>query len=138
MAFIAILKENLPEDQFRIVATEERLAPPPVLHDDGTFSPSPDPVLFQREVPDPQAVLAQLHGLLATSKVEGSEDSFTGPIGFAIRAIELSYASLWPTRRLRCPECHQYFMIPYDERRAMYLACPNCHNPLLNPAWDSA
>ena len=138
MAFVAILKDTGADDQYRIVATEERLVAPSQLTEDGTFAPNPDPILFQREVPDPEALLIQLQGLLASSRVEGSPDLFSGPIGNAIRAIELGYSSLWPTRRIQCDDCRQFFMIPYAERRAMYLACPNCHNALLNPAWDTA
>jgi hypothetical protein len=122
----------------RIVVSEERAAARQMPGEEGTFVPSPDPVLFQREVPDTRGLLDRIGGYLASSRVAGSEDGFTCPVPLAVRAIELASADLWPTRRLRCPDCQQYFYIPYQQRQRMYLACPNCHNTLLNPGWDTA
>jgi hypothetical protein len=137
MAFISILKSP-DSEALRIVASEERLVPERPPGPDGTFSGGPDAVAFQREVPSPEALLNRLQELLASSRVESSEDTFLCPVPIAIRAIEVAFADLWPTRRLRCPECQKYFVVPYAERRHMYITCPHCNNPLLNPSWDSA
>jgi hypothetical protein len=137
MAFVSILR-TADNDQLQIVASEERTRPEQQPTAEGVFVEVPDPVVFQREVPDPQALLNRLAELLASSKVEGSQDTFVCPVPVAIRAIEVATAALWPTRRLQCPDCHQHFVIPYPDRRQLYLACPHCHNPLLNPSWDSA
>lgn len=136
MAFISILKP-LDSNQLRIVASEERIAPEQHPNPEGVFVEDPNPVVFQREVPEPRTLLNRLDEFLASSKIEGSQDGFDCPVPVAIRAIEVAVADLWPTRRLQCPDCHQYFVVSYPDRHQMYLACPHCQNPLLNPSWDS-
>lgn len=127
-------------EQLRIVrgapAAALRLVAAPGGH--GAEEPADGEVLFEREVPEGRAVLNRVAELLSSSAVAGHADSYACDPRLAIRAVELAVAALWPTRRLQCPDCHQYFVIPYAERRRMYLACPHCHNPLLNPGWDSA
>lgn len=95
-------------------------------------------VLFERDVPEGAAVLNRVAELLASSAVPGKANRYTCDPRLAVRAVELAVSALWPTRRLQCPDCHQHFVIPFADRRRMYLACPHCHNPMLNPAWDSA
>ncbi len=95
-------------------------------------------VAVERRVPDPRLVEVRLRELLASSRVAGSETLYECPLPLAIRALELATEALWPSRRLRCPECHQYFLLPHEERRRMYLRCPLCRSVMLNPGWDSA
>ena len=136
MAFLSILK-TADSDELRIVASEGRIAPERYLTEEGTFADRLDPVVFEREVPSPEVLLRELREVLATSKVEGAEDTFRCPAPIAIRAVEVAASQLWPTKRVQCPDCQHFFMIPYHARKRMYLACPHCHNSLMNPSWDS-
>jgi len=137
MPFVSILR-TVGSENLRLLVSADRFTSSQVLTPEGTFVDGPDLVVFQREVPDPALLLTRLHTLLASSRVGESEDQFSCPVPLAIRAIETAVTDLWPTPRLRCQDCQRDFIIPYADRRRMYLACPNCHNPLLNPSWDSA
>lgn len=137
MPFVSILAA-LGHDHLHIVASPDPIAVPQPLTPQGTFGERPRQVVFQREVPDPAPLLAKLRVVLATSRVEAESDAFDCPVPVAIRAIEIAAAELWPPNRLRCPDCQQYFVAPIAEARRMYLACPHCHNPMLNPGWSSA
>lgn len=134
MPFIAILTTDQP-DEIRIVVASAPLDPGHHPGPDGRFVEDPIAVLFQREVPEGEVLRLRLEQLLASSRVAGTEDRYACPVPIAVRAIEVAAAELWPTRRLRCTDCGQYFAVPYPERHRMYLACPHCHNPLLNPGW---
>ena len=137
MAFVSILK--IPDsDELRVVSSEEHIAPERFVTEEGTFAERIDPVVFEREVPNPQVLLQELREVLASSKVNGAEDTFLCPAPIAIRAVEVAASHLWPTKRAQCPDCQHFFMIPYPARKRMYLACPHCHNALMNPSWDSA
>jgi hypothetical protein len=137
MAFISIL--TAPADEhLRIVATAEPLVIPQPLAPDGTFLERRQLIVFQREVPDIEPLLEQVKAALATSRADPAGDAFSCPVPLAIRAIEVGVARLWPPHPVMCPVCQRRFVAPHGESRRMYLACPHCHNPLLNPRWDSA
>jgi hypothetical protein len=95
-------------------------------------------VVFQREVPDTAALMARLRLVLAKSRVESEENTYDCPAPIAIRAIEITVAELWPPNRLRCSDCQHYFVTSIAETGRMYVACPHCYNPMLNPRWSSA
>jgi len=82
--------------------------------------------------------VSKLHVVLAGSRVATELGAFDCPVPVAIRAIEIAAAELWPPNRLRCADCQQYFVAPIADARRMYVACPHCHNPMLNPRWNSA
>ncbi|HXG45135.1 MAG TPA: hypothetical protein VNJ71_10305 [Gemmatimonadales bacterium] len=136
MGYIAILTRP-DRAVLKIVGSDERLseAVPP---------PAPEPggagwdVAVERQVPDPGVLETRLQELLASSRVPESASLYECPLPLAVRALELAVESLWPSRRLQCPECHQYFALPWDERRRMYLRCPLCRSVMLNPGWDTA
>jgi hypothetical protein len=137
MAFVSLL--TTPDtDHWRIVATAEPVTVPQPLTPEGTFGDRPHLIVFQREVPEGAPLLERLYAALATSRVDPSGDIFACPAPLAVRAIEVAVAELWPPHRVRCPDCQYGFVAPHEERHRMYLACPNCHNPLLNPGWNSA
>lgn len=137
MPFVSILATP-GYDYLRLAPSADPVAIPQPLTDDGTFTDRPVLVVFQREVPDPATLLTRLQTVLATSRVESEKNAYDCPVPIAIRAIEIAVAELWPPNRLRCTDCHQYFVAPIGEARRMYLACPHCHNPMLNPRWNSA
>ncbi len=136
MGYIAILQRP-GAAVLRIVGSE---APP------STTVPAPGAelpggtweVALEREVPDPGALEVRLQALLASSRVPESAGLYECPLPLALRALELAVESLWPSRRLRCPDCQQYFLLPWEERRRMYLRCPLCRSVMLNPGWDTA
>jgi hypothetical protein len=137
MAFLSIL--TLPDSpHLRIVASAEPVAIPQPVMPDGTFGERGQLVVFQREVPEAEPLLADLHAALASSQVAPADDVFDCPVGLAIRAIEAAAQRRWPPNRAWCPDCQRSFVAPYSAAQRMYLACPQCHNPLLNPRWDSA
>ncbi len=137
MPYVSILA--LPNtDQLRVVATSQPVAIAQPLNPDGTFGPRPEVVVFQREVPDPVPLLDKLHAALASSRADPTADVFVCPVPEAVRAIEVAVEQLWPPYRLHCPDCQFSFVAPFQQSRHMYLACPRCRNPLLNPCWDSA
>jgi hypothetical protein len=136
MAFVFILAAP-GHEHLHITGSSEQLAIPQPLTPQGTFAERPQLVVFQREVPDPAPLLARLDVVLAGSRVPGERDAFDCPVPVAIRAIEITADELWPPHRLRCPDCQQYFIAPLSQARRMYLACPHCHNPMLNPRWGS-
>ena len=106
---------------------------PQPINEEGMFGERPRIVVYQREVPDPAPVIARLHAVLATSRVEGEADAYDCPATVAIRAVEIATSELWPPNRLRCQGCQHYFVPPIAEMQRMYVACPHCHNPMLNP-----
>jgi hypothetical protein len=137
MPFVSILAA--PGHQYlSIKASPQPVTVAQPLTAEGTFGDRPQIVVFQREVPDPSPLLARLQTVLASSRAEHESDAYDCPVPVAIRAIEIAAAELWPPNRLRCSECQQYFVAPIAEARRMYLACPHCHNPMLNPRWNSA
>jgi hypothetical protein len=125
-------------DHLHISTSPERVSIAQPLTPQGTFAERPQIVVFQREVPDPAPLMAKLHVVLAGSRIATEADAFDCPVPVAIRAIEIAAAELWPPNRLRCPDCQQYFVAPIADARRMYVACPHCHNPMLNPRWNSA
>ncbi len=137
MPFVSILAHS-DNDLLRVVATDEPLAIAQPVTPEGTFGERPQVIVFQREVPDAGPLLARLHAALGSSRTEPTGDLFACPVPQAVRAIEVAVAQLWPPHRVHCPECQHGFVAPYRESRRMYLACPHCHNSLLNPFWDSA
>ena len=106
---------------------------PQPITEEGRFGERPRIVVYQREVPDPEPVIARLHEVLATSRVAGEADAYDCPATVAIRAVEIATSELWPPNRLRCQGCQHYFVPPIAEMQRMYVACPHCHNPMLNP-----
>lgn len=133
MPFVSILAA--PGDSYlRITATPEPVALPQPLAPSGMFGERQRMVVFQREVPDPPRLLARVAELLASSRVAADSDAYSCTAPLAIRAVEIAVAELWPPNRLRCSECRQYFVTPIQEARRMYVACPHCHNPMLNPS----
>ncbi len=137
MPYISILTAP-GQDRLQIVASREtpRFSQPIAV--DGTFGGRPQMVVFQREVPDPDAVLQKVRTALATSQVQEDPSLFQLSAPDAIRTLEECVAELWPPNRLFCQACQHHFVAPIAEARRMYLACPHCHNPMLNPRWDSA
>jgi hypothetical protein len=137
MPYVSILAA--PGDEYlRITGSPEPVTVPQPLTPLGTFGDRPLIVVFQREVPDPAPVLDRLRTALASSRVENERDAYSCPAPLAIRAVEIAVAALWPPNRLRCGECKHYFVAPIADARRMYVACPHCHNPMLNPRWSSA
>lgn len=137
MPFVSILAA--PGDEYlRISGSPVPVTVPQPLTVHGTFGDRPLIVVFQREVPEPPLVLARLQTVLASSRVEGDPDAYSCPVPLAIRAVEIAVSELWPPNRLRCSDCMQYFVAPIADARRMYVACPHCHNPMLNPRWSSA
>ncbi len=137
MPFVAILTAAA-HDQLRVVATDHPVTIAQPLKPDGTFGERPEVVVFQREVPEPERVLDRLRESLAAFRTGTEANLYACPVPQAVRALEVVVAQLWPLHRLHCPECEHDFLPAIRESRRMYLACPRCHNPLLNPAWDSA
>lgn len=137
MAIISVHKSP-GTDRLRLVATAARIPLARAPRPDGTFAEPPVDVVYERDVPEAEPLLVRVEDMLASSRVPGEPHCYSCPAPLAVRAIELAVEALWPTRRLQCPDCQKHFVIPHAERRRMYLACPHCHNPLLNPAWDSA
>ena|SRR5512136_1697134 len=137
MPFVIVLA--MPgHDHLHIAASVDPPAIAQPLSSQGTFAERPQIVVFQREVPDPAPLMAKLHVVLAGSRVATELGAFDCPVPVAIRAIEIAAAELWPPNRLRCADCQQYFVAPIADARRMYVACPHCHNPMLNPRWNSA
>ena len=136
MPFVSILAAP-GDDYLRAVATSEPMKVAQPLTAEGRFGERPLIVVFQREVPDPSLLLERLGTTLASSRVADEVNAYLCPAPFAIRALEHAVAELWPPNRLRCADCRHYFVVPIAEHRRMYVACPHCHNPMLNPRWDS-
>ena len=137
MPFVSILAA--PGDAYlHAIASPGPVRVPQPLSSQGTFADRPLIVVFEREVPDPALLLARLGTALASSRVESEADTYDCPAPLAIRALELAAAELWPMNRLRCADCQHYFVAPIAEAGRMYVACPNCHNAMLNPRWNSA
>ena len=89
MAFVSILK--IPDsDELRVVSSEERIAPDRFVTEEGTFAERIDPVVFEREVPNPQVLLQESREVLASSKVNGAADTFLCPAPIVIRAVEVA------------------------------------------------
>ena len=137
MPFITILRQE-DAGPVRVVAGEARSSTRLAPSEEGTFGAAADPVMFEREVPDSTLALERLREALASSLVAGTEDTYDCPVPVLIRTLEMVAGELWPTRRVRCGDCYQYFKVPWPDRHRMYLVCPHCRNPVLNPAWDSA
>ena len=116
-----------------VVGSAVPVTDPQPLTPEGTFGERPRIVVYQREVPDPAPVVERLHAVLATSRVAGEVDAYDCPATVAIRAVEIATSELWPPNRLRCQDCQHYFVPPIAEMQRMYVACPHCHNPMLNP-----
>lgn len=126
------------QDYLHITASPEAVSVRQPLSPNGTFSDRELIVVYQREVPEPLLVLAKIQDVLASSRVTTETSAYACPAPLAIRAIELAVAAVWPPNRLRCSDCRHYFVAPIAETGRMYLACPHCHNPMLNPSWNSA
>lgn len=122
----------------RMVSSDAPLKAAQPLTPEGRFGDRPEIVVFQREVPDPGPVLARSREILATSQVADEDQAYDCPAPIAIRAIELATAEFWPPNRVRCPDCQHDFVAPIAESARMYVACPHCQNPILNPRWNSA
>lgn len=137
MPFVAILT-GAEHDHVRVIATEQPVSITQPLKPDGTFGERQQVIVFQREVPEPGLVLDRLRESLAAFRTGDEQDLFACPVPQAVRALEVAVAQLWPLRRIHCPDCQHHFLPAIREARRMYLACPHCHNPLLNPFWDSA
>jgi hypothetical protein len=125
-------------DLLRVAATDQPVVIAQPVSSDGTFGDRPHVVVFQREVPDTTPLLDRLHATLASSRADPDAEVFACPVPQAVRAIEVAVAQLWPPHRVQCPSCQHSFVAQHKESRRMYLACPHCHNSLLNPGWDSA
>lgn len=136
MGYIAILQS--PGSAVLKVLVSEEPVSEAALAREGAPAVANWEVAVERRVPDPRAVEVRLQELLASSRVSESASLYECPLPLAIRALDLATEALWPSRRLRCPECFQYFLLPYEERRHMYLRCPWCRSVMLNPGWDSA
>ena len=137
MSFVYIMA--MPgHDHLHIVTSPDPASIAQPLTPQGTFAERAQIVVFQREVPDPAPLLARVQVVLAESRVATEEGAFNCPVPVAVRAIEIAAAELWPPNRLRCADCQQYFVAPIADARRMYVACPHCHNPMLNPRWNSA
>jgi uncharacterized CHY-type Zn-finger protein len=126
------------DDYLRAMATDEPVKVPQPLTPEGRFTDRPLIVVFQREIPDAPALLERLRTVLATSRVESETDAYACPATLAIRALEVAAAELWPPNRIRCSDCQHYFVTAIADSRRMYVACPHCQNPMLNPRWGSA
>jgi hypothetical protein len=137
MPYISIVTDP-GDDHLRVVISPQPLAIAQPLTPQGTFGERPQLIVFHREVPDAEPVMDRLRVALGSSRVGSRSDTFSCPVPEAVRAIEVAVAQLWPPHRVHCPECQHSFAPPHGEARRMYLACPHCHNPLLNPFWDSA
>lgn len=137
MPFVSLLATP-GRDHLRVTASATPLVMPQPLTPEGTFGERPQIVVFQREVPDPESLLTRLETILASSRVPSEKNAFDCPAPIVIRAIEIAAAELWPPNRLRCSDCQHYFVAPIAEAHRMYVACPHCHNPMLNPRWNSA
>ncbi|HWA58253.1 MAG TPA: hypothetical protein VG692_13420 [Gemmatimonadales bacterium] len=137
MPFVSILAAP-GENTLEIVTTPQPVRVPHPPSAEGTFGPKSPIVVFQREVPDPDAVLARLRIVLGDARADRSRDVYACAAPVAIRVVEVIVAELWPPNRLVCQDCKRHFVAPIAEARRMYLACPHCHNPMLNPRWDSA
>lgn len=116
-----------------VVGSAVPVTDPQPITAQGTFGERPRIVVYQREVPDPEPVISQLRTTLATSRVEAEPDAYDCPATVAIRAVEIATSELWPPNRLRCQYCQHYFVPPISEMRRMYVSCPHCNNPMLNP-----
>ncbi len=137
MPFISIV--TVPGyDHFEIVASSDPLTFAQPVGAEGTFDSRAHVVVFQRDVPDPVGVLSKVQTALADNRVRTETSTFACSAPTAIRAVELAVAELWPPTRLYCQDCQHHFVAPIREASKMYLACPHCHNPMLNPRWDSA
>lgn len=122
----------------RMVISEVALTSAQPVSEDGRFGDRQEIIVFQREVPDPARTVERARELLATSHVPEDDRSYDCPAPIAVRAIELAAAELWPPNRIRCADCQHYFVAPIAESARMYVACPHCQNPILNPRWNSA